>query len=765
MSKASMLSGEEGVGSVATMAIDDGSSALMTAGPAGGTQAPELTPSGLLADGRAPKVLLQSPEDAMTRCTDETQERALDHVLRSGLTGLLLALAERIVTALLDRECGALKGIVGNLGGHSLSVLQHALLPRILSCSCSVFSPNLDRHRLPLTLVAIGARPALTAPIWDRAVEAAWACQLDAVLSVLLTVAKSTAGAVLLAEKRVFAMLAYCQLLHAAVLPFDSSGEFPNAYGWPSSGHIYRKSQRAWRRPLHESWCRALLLVATLLSSAPQLASEAIVFLDQFSPRLHYLFRFGVQSGHMAMLEEATMACRILALVSHRVGLAELLLADATAQALVFLVGTCFAEISSASEVFMPVSVAERIGAQLAPEAEAAPAEVPSLFHQRVQYLSLDLVRSLMLSLLRVTSSPTWLSNVVSWASTPSWSSTAAPGPRGWPSTPSVLGLHPQVRNGVGLANPEGNSVNGPQRLWSSAMEVSLEISRRMVSLLEALRGHRSPLILVSGRSEHEGPWIPLSLAISVLEPHEVDGSGSGSSSAVNSPSGLAKGLTPPPTPRSPGAMTPLLAPGSPTAGNARRSAPAEAPKRRLRYRHMALRSDTWLGRQLTLGIIPEYTSLSEFRRLCSTILEMASTLVCHFCQATRANISGGSDRSSPGSAALHGLISFFNELQGSHEGHEAAHMRFRKLGIDTDVADYLMQLDSALRSGKDFGSDSGAREVDGGPPGAPNTSLDLDGETWEGPSGSLQAGFAAPSQPAAAGLLGSGLGFRIGSV
>merc|ERR1740138_1660387 len=109
------------------------------------------------------------------------------------------------------------------MSSRACAVLRGVLLPNLLTTSCLVFSPSLDRRHLVLSLTAIGSRPSITAPVWDRAVEAAWACRLDSVLSVFFAVAQSTAGAVMLAEQRVFSLLAYCQLFHAAILPATGS--------------------------------------------------------------------------------------------------------------------------------------------------------------------------------------------------------------------------------------------------------------------------------------------------------------------------------------------------------------------------------------------------------------------------------------------------------------------------------------------------------------------------------------------------------------
>eukprot|EP00929_Paragymnodinium_shiwhaense_P006638 TRINITY_DN11045_c0_g1_i1.p1 TRINITY_DN11045_c0_g1~~TRINITY_DN11045_c0_g1_i1.p1 ORF type:complete len:3077 (+),score=722.35 TRINITY_DN11045_c0_g1_i1:129-9359(+) len=729
---------------------------------------PVARPSGGASGDRqsAADALLTSPEDALVRIAAETRTRALDHALRTGVNSLILALAERVVHVLRSRAAkGQLPAALGSVAG---AALQRHLLPQLLSCNNIVFSPGLDRHRISLGLLALGPRIALTAPLWDRAVETCWATRLDATLSVLLAVSKTPEGALLLAEQRCFALLAYCPLLHAAVLPIDAPaaaaaggglGQFPAAYAWPSSsarnaaaaaGAQSSSSSSTgatpWRRPLHNSWCQALLLVASVLSSAPQLASEAVVFLEAYAPRLRYIFRSGLQSGHLAMLEETTAACRILALLSGRCAQAESLLAEAATQAFAFIVNTCVTERSSPSEVFLPVSQLEQLsarptGRQGNADAEASPAAVPSIFHQRVGYLALDFSKSLLTALLRVSSSPTWLRSAVESVQG-AWSAAApAHAPTGWPQAPSILGF----AAGPGGAFPA--AAGSPERIWAAVMDIALEAARRVVEILESLaEDRREALLFVTGASTTSanafglegggsGLWIPLSLAIAPMVP-EAAGVAATSSAGLQSPGGLARGLSPPRAPKSPsrtfgasgaaGLLSPTMGPKqtSSTAGRGATTGGARC------FKHMALRPEAAASGQATRGCTPEYTSIEDLRGLCSSVLEMICTLLCHFCQTTGSSITaqtGAGALGGPGAMAngasttaasvLHGLLSFLHELQTSP--------KLKALGIDQTM-DYLGLLDNALRSSQNLGmmapEHEHAREKDGDW---------IDGEAW----------------------------------
>jgi len=604
-----------------------------------------------------------------------------------------------------------------------------------------VFSPMLDRHRITLSTSALGARPSLTARAWDRAVEASWACQLDAVLDVLSAISQTTAGSVLLGEQRVFVFLAHCPLLQAAVLPLDGASQFPAAYAWPqdrvNSGMLRGRAWMGpWRRPLHTSWCRALLLVAALLASAPQLGPEALVFLETYAPRLQYVFCKGLQSKHLAILEEAAAACRVVAVLAHQ-GIAAPLLVDAAMQASSFIVNACLSERSAPSELFLPVATLEKIGAGVATDGEVSPAAVPSVFHQRIEYLALDFLKSFLVGMLRLASSPAQMAGGFGLRSGFAQARTAAVAGTGqhggsWPMPiPSVLGLPTPGSLAFGPAEA-GRSWH--ERCWASVMDVVMEGCRRVLEIMEALLNPRqAPLLLVSsvsstgssrdGRSESDfladplmgNLLLPLSLALAALEP-------SGSSleadqaAAMSSPGHLARGLSPPKTPASPSHF--LSPPASPHRGShsARTGGKAERSRLGITYKHMVWRARSMVGGQLAQGLTPEYVSVSDLRRLCASMLEMSCTLLFQYCQVTQCGgFVAGEQRAAPGAAVLNGLLGLLHELRSS----EAL------LGIPGIDAEFLTALDAALRLGQGPGAAEAELQL---------SNPALDGELWVPP-------------------------------
>lgn len=225
---------------------------------------------------------------------------------------------------------------------------------------------------------------------------------------------------------------------------------------------------------------------------------------------------------------------------------------------------------------------------------------------------------------------------------------------------------------------------------------------------------HRAPLLLVGTEA-----FIPLSLAIAALEPQDnLPGSASGASSPAFG--GLAR-LSPPRSPRSPSRLAaglePPMSPGNPLRADGKRKPTDRPGARGVRYKYMALRPDSWIGGQLTMGIAPEYTTLKDVRSLCNCILEMSCTLLTHYCQATRSSIMNSADRSSPAVTVLHGLLSFLHEFH-----------RQPSRAIDSDTVDYLLELDQAIRSGQQLGASS---EVPSSGPGSSSLVQTVDVESW----------------------------------
>jgi len=356
--------------------------------------------------------------------------------------------------------------------------------------------------------------------------------------------------------------------------------------------------------------------------------------------------------------------------LSQQCSLADWLLNDASTQAFGFIVNTCLSERATASEIFTPVSAVERLGGRVAVdqwgENLSGPAVVPSIFHQRTTYLSLDLFQSLLFSLLRVASSPTWLSHAASATQVPGTSS----GGREWPTTPSVFGLQQQ---GAALGPSDG------ARMWAAVMDVVLEGARRIVEVLESLHSKKNVGLLLSVGQEQGNATVPLSLSLAALEPGE-EGDLPTFGGDPQSPGILAKGLTPPATPRSP-----------PWKSTSKRTKPPHALKTEVIYKHLALRSHGTFGGQISSGILPEYVSLAEMRRLCGSILEMACNLLYDFCKASHSNADH--HRSVSSVSVLRGLYNFLRELKNKNW-----------TGIDDDTKKFLLKFYNQLRSDLQLG-------------------------------------------------------------
>lgn len=608
--------------------------------------------------------VLQRPGDAAVREASEIQAEKLDDVLRSGFICLVLALSERTLTALRARA--------GDQRGP-----QEVLLSRLLTCSFCAFAASPNR---------IGNAPdrkAASLSVWSRADEAAMASRLDATVGVLLRVAQTPSGAALLAERRIFQLLAFCPLLREFVLSNESSYVVP-ANSIDGTPLVMAEKQRrnllaAWRRPAHSSWCRVLLLVATILSSVSA-PSGAEHFLQVYRERFCFVFQTNLQSGRLAALEEATLMARVLAFLSNSCSLAQSLATDASLRAMIFIMASCLTERSSPSEVFLPISAEERAAAlvqQVAVDGDSTSAQVPSIFHQRVEYLGLEVTRSLLLALLRISSSPQWALGRASQVT----GSVALPPPApGWPTA---------YQSVFGLKNAGGNAALGSEtdvlRFWAALMDVVLEAGRKALEVLETLRGTRQELnrLLISscappGNKEEGDAWLPLSLAL-VGVGEQSTGDGSQEETPGFSPSKLAKGLTPMAAPLSPTtrAASPILGPGETRTG------PRVGRNRSMRFKFAARKPHSMIGGQQPTAA-PEGVTLDELRDLASSVVELSCTLLCRFCQAMKSGGFGAS-QASPGVAVLHGLLSFLHEVLDSSESGPSA--------LDEGTAEFLQGL------------------------------------------------------------------------
>eukprot|EP00439_Symbiodinium_sp_Y106_P067406 s49_g11.t1 len=294
-------------------------------------------------------------------------------------------------------------------------------------------------------------------------------------------VAQTPSGAALLAERRIFQLLAFCPLLREFVLSNESSYVVP-ANSIDGTPLVMAEKQRrnllaAWRRPAHSSWCRVLLLVATILSSVSA-PSGAEHFLQVYRERFCFVFQTNLQSGRLAALEEATLMARVLAFLSNSCSLAQSLATDASLRAMIFIMASCLTERSSPSEVFLPISAEERAAAlvqQVAVDGDSTSAQARQSGRRKKE--------SLLLALLRISSSPQWALGRASQVT----GSVALPPPApGWPTA---------YQSVFGLKNAGGNAALGSEtdvlRFWAALMDVVLEAGRKALEVLETLRGTR----------------------------------------------------------------------------------------------------------------------------------------------------------------------------------------------------------------------------------------------------------------------------------
>lgn len=612
--------------------------------------------------------VLRTPEEAVVRDASETQAEKLDQILYSGFSCLVLALTERTLAAIRARQGNE----ASRMQDTSSELLRHVLLPRVLNCSFSVFAPVAETGGAAGTSLG-GTLPRSEASqnLWQRATEASLACRLESLVTLLLRVAETPNGVALLMEQRVFVLLAYCPLLRHFVLNTESAYVVPsNTENVSMAEHKRHGLLSAWRRPAQSAWCRVLLLISTMLASG-SVPEEAEVFLQVYRKRFCYIFQSALQSGRLAVLEEATLMGRVLAM-SQRSAVARRLAEDAAAQAMIFIMGSCLTERSTPSEVFLPSSGEERLAAQVSPiavDGETTPAQVPSIFHQRVEYLGLELLRNLLLALLRISSLPQWLG-----VARPVQVMDLGIKTAGWPTAyQSVFGL----KDGGPILNSDD-----PVRLWALLMDVTLEAGRKAVEYLETLRGQRQEMHrLLIANSGAGDPWLPLSLALVGVGELNTEGP---QSPGGFSPSHLAMGLTPlAATPLSPTrrVQSPQLGPETRSAGRARA----------LRYKFAARRPHATLGSQLGTAA-PEGINLSELKKLASSVLELSCMLLCRFCQVTKGSVSAPR---TPGDAIFHGLLSFLHEILSSDSGLldadtvsflTALHAREEQLGTEATV-------------------------------------------------------------------------------
>jgi len=237
--------------------------------------------------------------------------------------------------------------------------------------------------------------------------QRSWARRLDSVLHLLQGIANTTQGATTLIEIGVFGHLQTSQLLRWAALPASRSStgvsqnegfkflmnegrvdSFPSAY--ISTYKDDSKQPSVWRRPLHATWCHALMLIAKLVQQSPVAAERPVLdFIEIYQERFTYVLETGVHAGEMALLEEVSSVAKILGALPKHSTLTRKLLAD-LAKAFSFVMSNSL----SGGDLFRPKTQLEKIsgglGNNISEIDTSRSAHVPSVFQQRAMYLSLD---------------------------------------------------------------------------------------------------------------------------------------------------------------------------------------------------------------------------------------------------------------------------------------------------------------------------------------------------------------------------------------
>eukprot|EP00392_Amoebophrya_sp_AT5.2_P013877 g14009.t1 len=155
------------------------------------------------------------------------------------------------------------------------------------------------------------------------------------------------------------------------------------------------------RKPLHCSWTQLLALVAQLLATAGP-SSSFDQFLNGYEERFLYLLEERDMITELAMLEEVVMMSKILAhLPAHDARTTYLLCMALQTQHFLASVLLSENEVTS-SDVIRPLTVTERIAGRAGQIHTFLPAEVPSIFHQRAQYLCYEMSRHLLSALLKL---------------------------------------------------------------------------------------------------------------------------------------------------------------------------------------------------------------------------------------------------------------------------------------------------------------------------------------------------------------------------
>mmetsp|Transcript_10403 Transcript_10403/g.30044 ORF Transcript_10403/g.30044 Transcript_10403/m.30044 type:complete len:711 (+) Transcript_10403:1-2133(+) len=504
------------------------------------------------------------------------------------------------------------------------------------------------------------------------------------------------------------------------VLPLAKDGMFD------ITGPLY---EDAWqlRSPTHLAWCQTLLLVAQLVKvnchglrpadhPAPPsgctgdppvnerlrraTVEASVEFLQAAGGRVRRVLVEGVKRGEMALVEEAACVVKVIsglppyqAMMSSRHKLALLDLSRCLVDCGRYISQSCLDIHQASSEhldVVKPISIQERLAGRIWGEEEGSTALVPSIFHQRLLHLALNMFVDILGYGLQLDIDPSLTDSFTEGSATYASTAAAAPSPQP-PYGPMMMEVdysgRPMTYGGGGGSGQQDEAGRGAgYRVLVELLYVAMEGTTQMLHLPnETHRLLPPPLEIVradsshSSGSLHDAPnasqgYIPLSLSLCLLDAvderlkeeaarsHGRDGALSRASSkdSVTSP-----GSTPVPERRG----APTMQPQSPRSGITALTFTTTPPRRRQRggyagslgqkeYRRMT-RVETI---DATLdGCMPESVSVESFTSMFGMAVERSACLCWTYCQRLRASNNLSYDLNDP---LLRRVMDFINSLR-----------------------------------------------------------------------------------------------------
>ncbi|CAD7971970.1 unnamed protein product [Amoebophrya sp. A25] len=228
--------------------------------------------------------------------------------------------------------------------------------------------------------------------------------RFDACLSFFSSLAASdAAGATLLVEHGVLDSLTS----HILLQTFYGNGRVEQ------SPYMLYTDQLV-RRPLHATWCHTLALVTQVAAVGAPLDCTTS-FMNAYEDRFVYVLEEREMISELAIVEEFSLISRLLGNIpvhdTKTIYFTAMALRAQNFLASVVLLDPKVSYSSMSSDVVRPLSVAEKAAAGMDDALYLhSSASIPSIYHQRIQYLVFDACRSLLMALLRViTQSPSLL--------------------------------------------------------------------------------------------------------------------------------------------------------------------------------------------------------------------------------------------------------------------------------------------------------------------------------------------------------------------